>query len=321
MKSFFKTAFFIAFVLIFVSCGEKKSVYSQYPDPSDSESDVPAADNDGAKTDSGTESGEDAASDSDEIDDTDISGGDAPVSDEDIPADSDNPADDEDNTAETDGDSSETDSDTDELLNCTGFSLDPDDKLSGWLPSTIYTIKIDGNILGNTDYEDFLQLRLDHKRFDGDPYVAAGTYDLADGDSWHNTNYWACWECVSVTQDRQQDSEKFYFQKSGTLTIESVDSKYNFKGTLSAVLIESAVVNWTTEPVENGECIEIETYFEAETFCSPDCSGKENGESDGCGGFCGEGCGETDECQSNRECDPGYYCGNDCHCYIENPDD
>lgn len=33
---------------------------------------------------------------------------------------------------------------------------------------------------------------------------------------------------------------------------------------------------------------------------------------------CSEGMGG---CVSNRDCDPGYYCGSDCQCYIENPDD
>ena len=309
MKNCLKAAFFLVLTVIFVSCGEKKSIYDQYADHPGNENGTPATDNDNAKESGGkTQPDEDDASDNDESNETEIAVDEdsAPVPDDDILA--------EDNDTGTD-------SDTEEPMNCTGFSLDPDDKLSGEIPSTIYHIKIADNILGDPDHEDIFELRLDHKRIDGDPYVAEGTYDLAYGYNGHNTNYWKCWECVSVTQDSKTDSEKFYFQKKGTLTIESVDNRYNFSGTLSAVLVESELGDyWVSSPVKNGDCIEIETSFEATTFCYPDCSGKETGESDGCGGTC-INCGGTGECSSNRNCDPGYYCGNDCQCYIENSGD
>jgi len=279
MKIQTKFVFLLVFGLIFVSCGEKKSVYDGYPDQTDYDSNTPAADNDSAKTnDEDKESDEDTLSDNDDIIDTEITVDDdaATAPDEDIPA----------------GDNDiETNDDTEEPMNCTGFSLDPDDELSGDIPSTIYHIKIADNILGNPDYEDIFELRLDHARVDGDPYVAAGTYDLADGDSWHNTNYWSCWECVSATQDRKTDSEKFYFQKSGTLTIESVDEKYNFQGTLSAVLVESTLDDyWVSSTVKNGSCIEIETSFKAKTLCSLGCGNVVCGETNACGILCETDC-------------------------------
>ena len=318
MKILTKLAFLLVFAVISASCGDKKSIYEQYgtdDDPqnssaendekNDSKPDDTVSDTDAGITSdeeiSDSSSGEDASTDKDELENDD--------------PDSAGDGDSDSEPAET------TDGDTEEPMNCTGFSLDPDDKLSGEIPSTIYHIKIADNILGDPDHEDIFELRLDHKRVDGDPYVAAGTYDLAYGYNGHNTNYWRCWECVSVTQDSKTASEKFYFQKSGTLTIESVDDRYNFTGTLSAVLIESELGDyWVSSPVENGDCIEIETSFEAVTVCTPDCSGKQNGESDGCGGTCII-CEETAECRSNGDCDPGHYCGNDCHCYIENLED
>ena len=317
MKILTKLAFLLVFAVISASCGDKKSIYDQYgtddntqngntenDEKNDSKPENPVSD-----TDAGITSDE-------EIHDSDS---------EEVSTDEDKPENDDPDTA-VDGDSDNeppetTDGDTAEPMNCTGFSLDPESTLLGRIPATTYTTKVEGGLLGDPYIEDTFELRLDHHRFDDDPYIAAGTYDLADGDSWHNTSYWTCWECVSVRQDLKDEDEKFFFQKSGTLVIESVDSKYNFTGTLSAVLVESKnnSSSWTTTPVPNGDCIEIETSFEAVTVCTPDCSGKQNGESDGCGGTCII-CEETAECRSNGDCDPGHYCGNDCHCYIENPE-
>lgn len=318
MKILTKLAFLLVFAVISASCGDKKSIYDQYG--TDDNTQNGNTEND-EKNDSKPEnqvSDTDAGITSDEeIHDSDS---------EEVSTDEDKPENGDQDTAEENDSDSEpaetTDGDTEEPMNCTGFSLDPESKLLGRIPSTTYTTKVESGILGDPYIEDTFELRLDHHRFDDDPYIVAGTYDLADGDSWHNTSYWTCWECVSVRQDLKDEDEKFFFQKSGTLVIESVDSKYNFTGTLSAVLVESKnnSSSWTTTPVPNGECIEIETSFEAVTVCTPDCSGKQNGESDGCGGTCII-CEETAECRSNGDCDPGHYCGNDCHCYIENPED
>lgn len=292
MKSSLKLLFFLVFLVFLASCGGDKSVYGQYSDSPD--------DGNKATTDNDITNGKD---DENNISDSDIEIADDkenPDNEEAVPT-----TDEENDTDEdiTDDDDTKIDDNDNEPKNCTGFSLDPDQKLHGSIPDTTYTTKIAGNILGDSNIADLFELRLDHKRFDGDPFVAAGTYDLSDGDSWHNTNNWSCWECVLVIQDYLSDSKKIYFQKEGTLTIESVDEEYNFKGTLSAVLVESTIDEWVSYTVENGDCIEIETSFEAETFYSSECSG------------------ENPECSSNRDCDPGYYCGNDCHCYIENPED
>lgn len=284
-EKFTQIRVFFVFLLIFVSCGEKKSVYDKYPDRINDEDSSSTTDHDSSNVnDDRTEPVEDAESGDDEINDTETVGDDdvTPTPDEDIPTDEeDNPATDDDAV---------TDDDTDEPMNCTGFSLDPNDELSGDIPSTTYHIKIVDNILGDPNHEDIFELRLDHKRFEGDPYVAAGTYDLAYGYNEHNSNNWRCWECVSVTQDHKTDSEKFYFQKSGTLTIESVDEEYNFKGTLSAVLIESTIENLVSSPVENGDCIEIETSFEAATACQLGCEDVICGQKNACGKVCETGC-------------------------------
>ena len=277
MKISPKFLLFLVFILIFVSCGEKKSIYDEYPDQISDTDNTPTTDNDSAKgNDSKPEPDEDAESDHDENNDTETVDDDAaPADDEDIP---------------TENDEDETDDDIDEPMNCTGFSLDPYDELSGDIPTTIYYVKIADNILGDPNQEDFLELRLDHKRIDGDPYVAAGTYDLAYGYNGHNSNYWRCWECLSVIQDNKTDSEKFYFQKSGTLTIESVDETYNFNGTISAVLGESTIENWVSSPVEGGDCIEIETSFEARTLCQLGCEDVICGQKNACGIVCETDC-------------------------------
>lgn len=280
--------------MFLASCGGDRSVYGQYSDSPDDENKT-TTDNDVIND----KDDENNISDSDRETADDIEN---PYNEEDIPRDEENEKDED---VTPDDDDTKIDDNDNEPQNCTGFSLDPDQKLHGSIPSTTYTTKIEGNILGDPNIEDLFELRLDHKRFDGDPFVAAGTYDLSDGDSWHNTNHWSCWECVLVIQDYTSDSQKIYFQKKGTLTIESVDEEYNFKGTLSAVLVESTIDEWVSHTVENGACVEIETSFEAETY-NPDYN---------------EGCVETDECSSSRNCDPGYYCGDDCHCYIENPGD
>lgn len=284
MKILPKFVFFFVFVLIFVSCGEKKSVYDEYSDQINDEDNTSTTDHDSSKVNDDqnapvedAESGDDDITDTETVFDDDVT----PTPDEGIPTDEDNAA--------TDDDAA-TDNDTEEPMNCTGFSLDPNDELLGDIPSTTYHIKIADNILGDPNHEDIFELRLDHNRFEGDPYVAAGTYDLAYGYNGHNSNNWRCWECVSVTQDHKTDLEKFYFQRSGTLTIESVDEEYNFKGTLSAVLVESTIENLVSSPVENGDCIEIETSFEAKTVCELGCEDVICGQKNACGKVCETGC-------------------------------
>ena len=162
MKNLPKFVFFFVFVLIFVSCGEKKSVYDEYSDQINDEDSSSTTDHDSSNVnDDRTEPVEDAESGDDDITDTETVFDDdvTPAPDEDIPTDEDNAA--------TDNDAA-TDDDTDEPMNCTGFSLDPNDELSGDIPSTTYHIKIADNILGDPNHEDIFELRLDHKRFEGD---------------------------------------------------------------------------------------------------------------------------------------------------------
>lgn len=291
MKNLSKFIFLLVFALISASCGDKKeSVYDEYPADDDSVNGI-SGDTDKTEPSSDKDSGNQAEEpDEDTGNGNEDSGN--PAADEDENADQDNPDDsdetlpDEDAGNDSDDDTAESD---DEPMDCTGFSLDPEDELTGTLPATIYTIKIEGNILGDPVYEDTFELRFDHHRVENDPYIKPGEYDLEKGDiNSHNSNYWSCWECVSVNQDyANHEAKKFYFQKSGTLVIEEVDPQYNFKGTLSAVLVESTLENWVSSPVKNGKCLEIETAIEGITLCVPDCAGKENGESDGCDGTCG----------------------------------
>ena len=213
-----------------------------------------------------------------EVEDIDESGSE-------ISEDSDETGDDSDETWAGGDDAGETD---DEPVECTGVSLESEGKLSGSVPSTTYSVKIAGNILGDPAVEDWFELRLDHHRFGNDPYVATGSYDLAEGVNMHNASFWRCWECVSARQDRGSEGEKFFFQKKGTLVIDSVDEKCSFKATLSAVLIESVIENYTNIPVKNGECLEIETAIDATTYCSRDCEDKEVGANDGCCSTCEE---------------------------------
>ncbi len=291
MKNLSKFIFLLVFAIVSASCGDKKeSVYDEYPADDDS---VNRIQEDTDKT--------EPSSDKDSDNQADEQDKDAENSDED----SNNAVEDEDELENGDSDiiqpDETTDEDTEKPLNCTGFSLDPNDELTGDLRSRTYTIKIADGILGNSN-EDILELRIDHVRSEGDPYIADGTYDLATGHNGRNSNYWTCWECISVYQDytSNNDSKKFYFQNSGTITINKVDSDYNFGGYFSAVLIESKLEGFWSTPIEDGDCVEIETDFEARTLCVPDCSDKENGESDGCGGTCGT-CEEEgeDECDSN----------------------
>ncbi len=155
------------------------------------------------------------------------------------------------------------------------------------------------NILGNRNERDVFELFTT---------LQPGTYDLSEGD---NKSSLYCTECVIVKQDFEKEKEKVFFQESGTLVIEKVDSDYNIKGTLTAKLVEvegdPARRNEEVVKVDGGECVAIENWAFDTGICVPDCDGKVCGP-DGCGGTCGEGCSEDLTCsQDQKSCVP-YEC-------------
>ena len=94
-----------------------------------------------------------------------------------------------------------------------------------------------------------------------DSTVKKGTYDLGSS---INSNYKTCTECVRIIRDH----EDFFFQTSGTLKIDSVDSSNNIKGSISAKFAEVYIDADTYEstPVPGGECFEIQSgYFDNTT--------------------------------------------------------
>ena len=132
-----------------------------------------------------------------------------------------------------------------------------------------------------------------------------GIYDLGNGDNQSSLN---CTECVIVKQDFEKEKEKFFFQESGTLMIEKVDSDYNIKGTLTAKLVEvegdPARRKEEVTKIAGGDCIAIENWAFDTGICVPDCVGKVCGP-DGCGGKCGEGCsGELTCSKDQKSCVP-----------------
>ena len=292
MKNLSKILILLAVAAVFASCGGKKeNVYdAEYEetgisdggnqDKNDADRDKTGGkDGETAVNDSETgekeeenadidESGSETDSDDAEIDDA------AEISDSDEISDS--------------GEISDSDEADYEPADCTGFSLESEGRIAGSVPSTTYSVKIADNILGDPGIEDWFELRLDHARVEGDPYVSAGTFDLKEGVSNRNSSYWRCWECVSVKQDEGSEKEKFFFQRSGTLTIETVDEGCNFTGVLSAVLVESVIENYDSKPIKNGDCIEIETAIDATTLCSRNCKDKPVGANDGCCDTCKE---------------------------------
>ena len=142
--------------------------------------------------------------------------------------------------------------------------------------------------------------------------IKAGTYDLGSD---KNLNYDTCTEAVRLYAAYDQefgDYTKMYFQHGGTLIVDSVADKNMIKGTITAKLVEADIAEDNSTTFFSGsKCLEIETSaFDVANQHDPT-DPIEPAE-------CSEGMGE---CVSNIDCDAGYYCGSDCWCYIENPDD
>ena len=291
MKISIKILFFLVFAVFLTACGgEKENVYDEYAINDDADG-ANQAENGGSDSDSDKETSDNIEN---AADDEDKTGEENDFDDSGMP-------DNDDTDDDTDGDSGDSGSeqpdateeddedDEYELVDCTGFSLDPEEKFSGSVPATTYSVQIEGNMLGDPEIPDWFELRIDHHRVETDPYVAVGTYDLEKRDAMqHNSKYWTCLECASVFQDRNTDGEKFFFQKKGTLTIYSVDLSCSFTALLSVKLIESDFNGGFSTPIKHGECLEIETAIEAHTSCTPDCNQKECGANDGCCGTCGK---------------------------------
>lgn len=142
--------------------------------------------------------------------------------------------------------------------------------------------------------------------------IKAGTYDLGSD---KNLNYETCTEAVKLYAAYDPDFgdyTKMYFQHGGTLIVDSVADKNMIKGTISVKLVEADIAEDNSTTFFTGsKCLEIETAaFDVSASHDPT-DPIEPAE-------CAEGMGE---CVSNTDCDAGYYCGSDCWCYIENPDD
>lgn len=124
---------------------------------------------------------------------------------------------------------------------CTGLSIDwssltTDDEYNG---SYYYTS-------GNPHVEiEFI--------YSDNSTVKKGTFNLGSG---VNTNYKTCTECVMIIRNNDE-----FFQTSGTLKIDSVDSSNNIKGTLSAKFAKATIDEDTYEStfVPGGECFEIQS--------------------------------------------------------------
>jgi len=129
-------------------------------------------------------------------------------------------------------------------------------------------------------------------------------YDLGSPD---NLEVSTCEQCLRVFGDIVDDEpQTMYFQESGTLNIEKAGQNIEAKGTLSARLVEVALVNEKYERVKEGKCIEIEDG-QINTLCYPKCENKVCG-SDGCGGICGEGCKSNEYCSADQTACIEYEC-------------
>lgn len=142
--------------------------------------------------------------------------------------------------------------------------------------------------------------------------IKAGTYDLGSD---KNLNYDTCSEAVKLYAAYDPefgDYTKMYFQHGGTLIVDSVADKNMIKGTISVKLVEADIAeDNSTTFFAGSKCLEIETSaFDVSASHDPTDPAEPT--------ECSEGIGE---CVSNIDCDAGYYCGSDCWCYIENPDD
>ena len=202
------------------------------------------------------------------------------------------------------GDTGDTGDTTPTPVECTGFSIAPDS--FHYTYDGIYRADIT-EVLGSDSIKDELVIEF---RLEEDPQVKTYnlTFDQSDTSTYHNRNYQDCDQCVSVFQDVKSDGSptKQFFQESGSLTVEDMDSSHGIKGSFTAKLVEIKIASdGASEPVANGACFEIESLI-FDNLCVPDCEGKVCG-SDGCGGTCGDydgGCpGENEGCSADQtEC-------------------
>lgn len=164
----------------------------------------------------------------------------------------------------------------------------------------IYRAEIQ-DALGN-DSKDELEIIF---QLDGDPKVKTYSlnYDPADPTTYNNGNYETCTECVSISQDISNSGNpaKFLFQESGTLEITEVDSSNGIKGSLNAKLVEVLIKDGRSEPVTNGNCVEIENLV-LDNLCVPHCEESWECGDDGCGNPCKTCEGENMGCNGNHQC-------------------
>ena len=145
-----------------------------------------------------------------------------------------------------------------EPVKCTGFSIDPDSFEYEKVPDEdlyidMYYADIT-DILGDESLKD--ELRIEIKGFN-DPQVKP--YDLAYP---ANLLYQTCTECVRIFQDIKENGTptKQFFQESGTLTIDQIDSEsHGIKGSLTVKLVEITIdKDGDSNQVPNGACFEVE---------------------------------------------------------------
>ena len=227
-----------------------------------------------------TDSGDQAQADDNDSADT---GNDNEPADSDndtgINGDSDGMSDADDNNDSDDSD----DSGENNTRECTGLSLDLQNLINSTAHQHIWYVGDDPRFFMQFYFEGGYGRMPD-----------TGTYDLGSGS---NTNYRTCTECVSVYKDAVNENyTKFYFQESGTLTVEPYDeSTRGLHGTISATLAEIELDDKNNStPVPNGSCIEIEAAAFNSEGCVKQCAGKDCGD-DGCGGSCGT-CGHDQGC-------------------------
>ncbi|MBO4698709.1 hypothetical protein J5690_03750 [bacterium] len=191
------------------------------------------------------------------------------------------------------GESPDYDEDTqEEELKCTGLSVD----WKTFKKAYSVTFEAEAN-MGDPALDDKLMITFREDE-SGRPGFMPGTYDLG---AYPNSNYSSCIECVRLFQDYSENGyKKTFFQKSGTLKIES-DLYQNIAGTISAKFVEVTIDPDTdvSTVVDGGECYEIESGSFDSGLCKPDCTGKVCG-SNGCGGTCGPGCGKEEYCNAEQ---------------------
>ena len=140
--------------------------------------------------------------------------------------------------------------------------------------------------------------------------IKTGTYDLGNDE---HLNFETAAETVKLYSGYDKELKyytKMYFQHGGILTVDSVTENNQIKGTLSVKLVEADIAeDDSTTFFAGSKCLEIETSA-FDTLSSHDSPSPDP-----------EGCAGNGECVSDSDCDPGYYCGNDCWCYFDATDD